>query len=84
VVGHLAHRVDQLAAQQIKRRLAVDLGVVERIGEDFGRPNQPGLHVFQEKQLHGAKDQCARADEQPEFTHVTQELHAVARRREQA
>ena len=34
-------RVDQLAAQQVQRRLVVELDVVERVGEDLGRPT-PG------------------------------------------
>ena len=56
------HRVDQLAAQQVERRLVVELDVVERVGEDLGHPHQAGLHVLQEEQLHGAEQQAADAD----------------------
>ena len=34
-----AHRIDQLAAQQVQRRLAVELHVVERVGDDLGQPH---------------------------------------------
>ena len=55
-------RIDQLAAQQIKRRLVVELDVVERVGEDLGHPHQAGLHVLDEEQVHGAEQQAADAD----------------------
>ena len=52
-------RVDQLAAQQVERRLVVELDVVERIGQDFRQPHQAGLHVLDEEQVDGAEQQAA-------------------------
>ena len=54
--------LDQLAAQQVERRLVVELDVVERVGEDLRHPHQPGLHVLDEEQLHGAEQQAADAE----------------------
>ena len=55
-------RIDQLAAQQVERRLVVELDVVERVGEDLGHPHQAGLHVLDEEQVHGAEQQPADAE----------------------
>src|SRR4051794_4485728 len=51
--------IDQFAAQQIKRRLVVEPDVAERIGQDLGHPDQAGLDVADEEQLHGAEQQAA-------------------------
>ena len=67
---HVRHRVDQLAAQQVQRRLVVELDVVERVGEDLGHPHQAGLHVLQEEQVHGAEQQAADAERQPDHADV--------------
>jgi len=82
--SHLAHRIDQLTAQQEQRRLAVDLRVVERVGDDFRQPHQAGLHILQEKQLHGAEQQRTDADDQPDFTHMPYELGTRGVRRKNA
>ena len=41
--------VDEFAANQPERRLAIDPGVVERIGEDLGEPDQARPYVLQIK-----------------------------------
>ena len=48
-------RIDQFALQQIKRRLAVKLEVVEGVGENICHPDQPRrfLHVADEEKLDG-------------------------------
>ena len=48
-------RINQFAAQKGKRRLVVKLDVVKRIGENFGRPYQTGLDIFDQEQLHGPR-----------------------------
>src|SRR5271156_2305095 len=37
-------RIDQFATHERKRRFVIELNIVKRIGEDFGRPDQSGLH----------------------------------------
>src|SRR5215469_17900798 len=37
--------LDEFAAQEMTRCAVVQLYVVERIGEDLGRPDQPGLDI---------------------------------------
>ena len=54
-------RIDQFAAQQRERRLVVKLDVVERVGQNFRGPHQPGLHVLDEEQLDGAEQHAADA-----------------------
>ena len=66
--------IDQLAAQQIERRLVVELDVVERVGQDFRRPNQPGLDVLDEEQLHRAEQQPAQADDEPDLRDMAHEF----------
>jgi hypothetical protein len=41
--------IDQLAFHQVERRLVIELDVVKRVGEDFGCPDQSGLHVADEE-----------------------------------
>ena len=41
----LAHGVDELTAQQIERRLAVEFHVVKGIRDDLRQPDEPRLHV---------------------------------------
>src|SRR6185437_7104248 len=77
-------RIDQLAAQERERGLVVQLDVVERIGENFGRPYQPGLHVLYEKQLHGAKYDAADPERQPDCRDLADEFHFARPWREQA
>ena len=70
--------LDQLAAQQVQRRLVVELHVVERVGDDLGQPHETRLHVLQEEQMHGAEQQRAEADDQPDLAHAAHELLAAA------
>ena len=55
----------------------VELYVVKRIGEDFCQPYQPGLHVFQKEQMHGAEQQAADTDYQPQLGGFIDEAAAV-------
>src|SRR3954451_1090702 len=64
-------RIDQLPAHQVKRRLVVELDIVERVGEDLGRPYQAGLDVLDEEQLDGAEQQPAQTDHEPDQSDVT-------------
>ena len=57
--------IEQLAAQQVQRRLPVQHDVVERVGEDLEQPHEAGLHVLQEEQVHRAEQQRADADRDP-------------------
>src|SRR5215831_17372523 len=59
--------VDQFAAQQCQRRLAIEHEVVEGVGQDLGHPDEAGLYVADEEQLHGAEQQAAAADHQPDL-----------------
>jgi hypothetical protein len=43
------------------------------IGQDFGHPNQPRLHVPDEKQLNGPEQQGAKTDHQPDLPDVLNE-----------
>ena len=72
-----AHRIDELTAQQIERRLAVEFHVVKRIRDDLRQPDEPGLHVAQIEQMHGPKQQRADADDEPYLTDVPHELLAA-------
>jgi len=74
---NFAHRIDQLAPHQIKRRLGVNNRVVERIGQNLRGPYQTGLHAFDEEQLNHSKQQRAGADKEPNFADVTHETHAA-------
>src|SRR5262249_47882057 len=58
VVALTMARIDQLAAQQVQRRLVVEFEVVERIGEDLDRPHQTGFHVLDEEQLDYSKQEA--------------------------
>src|SRR5262249_17792727 len=55
VLENVETRVDQLAAQKRQRRLVIKFEVVEGVGDDLGHPDQAGLDVANEKELHGAK-----------------------------
>jgi len=41
--------IDQFAPQQRERRSVVKLNVMERVGQDFGGPDQAGLYVFDQE-----------------------------------
>src|SRR5215471_14865445 len=76
-------RIDQFAAQKRKRRLVVKLDVVKWIGEDFGRPYQTGLDVFDQEQLHGPEQHAGDAEDEPNHRYVADKSGFVRGRREQ-
>jgi hypothetical protein len=51
---------------------------VKRIGQDFRHPDQAGPHIPDEEQLHGAEQQGAKADDQPDLTDVLDEGGTIA------
>jgi hypothetical protein len=59
------HRIDQLAFHQVERRLPIEHDVMEGIGDNLRHPNQAGLHIFQEEQVHGSEDQASDSNVQP-------------------
>src|SRR5215510_510974 len=67
LVALRVHRVDQLPFQQMERRPPVELDVVERVGGDLREPHEPGLHVFQEEEMHGAEEESAEAHDEPDL-----------------
>jgi len=54
---------------------------VKRIGEDFRHPDQTSLDVPDEEQLHGTKQQGAKADHQPDLADVLDKGAAIGMRR---
>ncbi len=60
LVGHVLHRIDQLATQQVQRCAAVEFDVVKRVGEDLREPHEPGHDALLQAQLHGAEQQRAQ------------------------
>jgi hypothetical protein len=55
---------------------------VEGIGQYFCHPYQAGADIANEKQLHGAEQQAAEADAQPDLTNVLHDGRAIGVRRE--
>jgi hypothetical protein len=55
---------------------------VEGIGQYFCHPYQAGSDIANEKQLHGAEQQAAKADAQPDLTDVLHDGSAIGVRRE--
>jgi hypothetical protein len=53
---------------------------VKRIGEDFRHPHQTRTDVPDEKQLQGAKQQGAKADDQPDLADMLDESAAIGMR----
>ncbi|MFC3712577.1 aminotransferase class III-fold pyridoxal phosphate-dependent enzyme [Sphingoaurantiacus capsulatus] len=77
-------RVKPLAAEQPQRGAVVEADIVERIADDLGRPDEAGLHVADEEQLHGAADETAETERQPQPADVARKLERRAVRLEQA
>ena len=73
----VAHRIDELTAQQVKRRFAVEFHVVKRIRDDLRQPDEPGLHVAQIEQMHGPEQQRADADDEPYLADLPHESLAA-------
>ncbi len=67
-------RIDQFAAHQEQRRLVIQLEVAERVGQDFGHPDQAGHDVADEEQLHGPEQQAANADGEPDLGNLPHEI----------
>jgi len=59
----LAHRIDQFAAHQVKRRFGVDNRIVKGIRQNLGGPDEARLDALEEKQLNHPKQQRARTHE---------------------
>src|SRR5271163_643006 len=78
---YIVHRINQLAREQVKRRSIVEHEVVKRIGQDFRQPDQAGLDVPDEEELHGAEQQSSKADNQPDLADVLDEDGAIGVRR---
>src|SRR5579871_5842087 len=78
--------INQLATEQGKRRLVVELDVVERIGEDLGCPHKAGLDVLENEKLEHAEDQPANANCEPDLANLPGEVggRRVGMGREQA
>jgi glutamate-1-semialdehyde 2,1-aminomutase len=55
------HGIDEFSAQQMKRSLAVQFEVVERVGDDLREPHEARAHVAQEEQVYGAEQQATDA-----------------------
>ena len=66
----IRHVVDQLAPQQVERRLVVELDVVERVGEDLGHPGEAGRQIVLDPQLADTKQQPGDAQREPRDAHV--------------
>src|SRR5215468_2339846 len=77
-------RIDQFATQKRKGRLVVQLDVVKRIGEDFGRPYQTGLDVLDQEQLHGPEQYAGNAEHEPDHRNMADKAGLVRGRHEQA
>ena len=78
------HRIEELPAEQLERRLVVQLDVMERVGEDLRHPDQAGLHVLDEEQVHGPEQQAAHSEDQPYLPYMRDELGGARMRLEQA
>ena len=52
------HGVDQLTAQQVERRLVIQIDVMKWVGDDLRQPHESGANVLQKKQVHGAAKQA--------------------------
>jgi hypothetical protein len=50
---------------------------VKWIGQDFRHPHQAGLHVPDEEQLHGAEQESAKADNQPDLADMLDEDRSI-------
>jgi glutamate-1-semialdehyde 2,1-aminomutase len=78
------HRIEELPAEQLERRPVVELDVMERVGEDLRHPHQAGLDVLDEEQMHGPEQEAAYAEDQPDLSHMRDELGGARMRLEQA
>src|SRR5262249_33241619 len=70
-------RVDKLALEKLEGRAAIEQEVVERVGEDLGHPDQAGPNAAQEEEMHGAEEEPANANEQPDEPDLVEPLGEV-------
>ena len=75
--------VQQLAGK-LGRRAAIEARVVERIGDDLGRPDKAGLHVADEEQVHRAEQQAPDPQHQPHQAKAARIVHRPGGLRENA
>jgi hypothetical protein len=68
--SYVLHRIDQLAAQQVKRRAVIQHDVVERVGDDLREPHQPGLHTSCRKNSCTVRNSNAPKPSQPHLPDV--------------
>jgi hypothetical protein len=57
--------VKTLTTQQLKRCFVVQVHVMEWISQDFGHPHQARLHILDEAQVNGTKNQTTYPQSQP-------------------
>ena len=69
--------VNQLALEQIQRRFAIQLHVMEGVGDDFDSPNQTSPQVLLDIKLKHAEHQATHTNEQPNPAHIDHELVQV-------
>lgn len=65
--------LDEFAAKQVARRAVIQLYVVERVGNDLRRPDQPGLNIPDLEEMHRSEQQTADTEREPQITNVPHE-----------
>jgi glutamate-1-semialdehyde 2,1-aminomutase len=73
-------RIDELAAEQVKRRPVIEDDVVKRIGQDLRAPDQARLHIAQHEQLDRPHAQRHGGDDQPQDGHVANDMEPARTR----
>lgn len=63
-----------LTTNQMPRGFVVEIDVMEWIGQDFGHPNQAGLHVVQEEEVNRSEQQRCNSQKEPSVAHSVQEI----------
>jgi len=79
----LAHGIDQLAAHQVKRRLEIDLRVVEWVGDDLWSATPARFAHPSSRTSARCGQQRADADDEPNLADVAHEFRTAGMRREQ-
>ena len=51
---------------------------MERIGEDLGGPDQAGLHILDDEQMHRPKQQSADAEREPQIAEVAGRIRSTS------
>src|SRR5580658_3413209 len=73
-----------VAAEQLEGRPIVELDVMERVGEDLGRPDEAGLHVLDEEELDGTEHEPGAAEKEPYEADTPEEFRSRRVRPEEA